>query len=397
MSTPSRPFSNDPAQLHVLEIGNMIGGPWAATLLGDFGAEVVKVESPGRGDTNRYVKGGPSGYSQRWQIEARNKRSITLDVAVPEGKAIFERLARWADVLVENHRPGVMERRGLGYAQLHEVNPRLVYVSVSGFGQTGPLRDQPGYDFTAAAFSGFTYTIGFADRPPVLPAYNVADYTSGMFAALGALEAVRRRDAPGGTGVGEWVELGLYEPLLRMSANLIAAYEDDGVVLEREGSFPLDDGPAQSPIAYAYETSDGHYLSVSAIADREYRGLAALLEAPELLEPHLLPIEARWTHAATLDRVLRPWIAARTRAEALAALVGAGVACHADQQRRRPQHGRARWRPRQHRADAERAGRRDRDGRRGSAFRDPSRPRPVGRRGARCVEPRRVLRPPRHE
>ncbi len=369
----SRPFTSARNQLHVVEVGHMIGGPWAATLLGDFGAEVIKVEKPGQGDMQRAMKGGPAGLSHRWQVDGRNKRSVTLDLGNDASKPLFTKLLEWADVLVENHRPGVMQRFGFGWEQAHAINPRLVYVSVSGYGQTGPYAGRIAYDFSACALAGLTYVTGFRDQPPVLPGYAVADYMTGAFAAIGALEALRRRDGPGGTGEGEWVDLALYEPVLRISANLIPTYLDEGVQLEREGSIPQVGVPANSPHVFAYETSDHKYLSICAVSEQEYRGLAHAIEAPQLLDAELVKIESRWTHAATLDAVLRPWVARHTAEEALRILRAAKVACDpindaagivADPQiaaRGQPRH------------DGQRPRRRGHDARGGAAVRQPPR------------------------
>ena len=187
------PVDRSPSRLKVLDVGTIVAGPFAATILGDLGAEVIKVERPDGRDTLRYARTGEPGMSNQWLAEGRNKRSVTLNLRKPEGKALLEKLACWADILVENFQPGTMAKWGLSYADLRTVNPRLVYVSVSGYGQTGPKSALPGFDQAAVAYSGLTYVTGYPDQPPVSPGYPVADYFCGTFAAVGALEALAAR------------------------------------------------------------------------------------------------------------------------------------------------------------------------------------------------------------
>ena len=177
--------------LHVLDLGRLLAGPIVATLLGDMGSEVIKVEQPGVGDPARHVYPMPADddVSYQWKVEAWNKRSITLQLSNPRGRKLLLRLAAWADVLVENFRPGVMERWGLGVDVLHGVNPRLVVVRVSGFGQTGPYRERAGLDFVGAGFAGLTFVTGAPDRPPTTPGFPLCDYMAGAFGTIGALEA----------------------------------------------------------------------------------------------------------------------------------------------------------------------------------------------------------------
>jgi crotonobetainyl-CoA:carnitine CoA-transferase CaiB-like acyl-CoA transferase len=318
------PIADSPATLKVLDLGIMIAGPVAATILGDLGAEVIKIEKPRVGDLIRHMGPGPAGMSRRWQVDGRNKRSVELDIRTPEGRDIVRRLAQWADVLIENMRPGILDRYGLGYRQLHEVNPRLVYVSSTGFGQTGPLRDRPGYDFTGGAFGGLTYSTGFPDRPPVLPGVAVVDHCTGLFALIGALEALRRRDAPGGTGTGDWIDVGLYEPMLRMAGDSLANAALDGVVLERSGSVPMGD-VADNPHAFAYETVDGHFVSVYSITDEQFARFRALLADPVLDGAEHWTIADRARHAITIDRAVRAWTARHDRATVLHLLTEADV------------------------------------------------------------------------
>lgn len=310
------PLGKDPARLKVVDLGTMVAGPFAATLLGDFGADVIKVERPdGQGDRMRNP--------DYWPVEGRNKRSITLDLRAPEARPILLDLVRWADVLVENFKPGTMAKWKLDYETLSAVNPRLVYVSVSGFGQTGPNSPRPGYDHVGAAFGGLWYVTGFPDRPPVLPGLPVVDYFTGTFAALGALEAVRRRDAPGGTGKGEWVELGLYEPMIRIAGANFIRHSRTGHVSERVGSMPVDDRPpAGLPHGVSYETSDGKWISMFPVTDQQWELLAKVI--PEA-GPPLCPIEAIKRNPRVSDPAIRRWVRDRDYDTVMKAFIDGGL------------------------------------------------------------------------
>jgi len=206
--------------LSVLDLATFVAAPFCATLLGEFGAEVIKVEQPGRGDDLRRL-GTPvrEGLSYWWLVESRNKKSITCNLRVPEGQALIKRLAAAADVLAENFRPGTLERWQLGWDELRGVNPALVMVRISAFGQTGPYRERPGFGRIAAAMSGISYLSGYPDRPPVSPGTpTIPDYLAGALGAFGALVALEHRRR---TGQGQVVDLALYEPMLRMLDELV--------------------------------------------------------------------------------------------------------------------------------------------------------------------------------
>jgi crotonobetainyl-CoA:carnitine CoA-transferase CaiB-like acyl-CoA transferase len=314
------PVDRTASRLKVLDVGTIVAGPFAATILGDLGAEVIKIERPDGGDTLRHVRTGEPGMSNQWLVEGRNKRSVTLNLRQPAGKAIVEKLAGWADILVENFQPGTMARWGLSYDDLRKVYPRLVYVSVSGYGQTGPNSALPGFDQAAVAYSGLTYVTGYPDRPPSSPGYPVADYFCGTFAALGALEAVRRRDA--GSGVGEWVDLALYEPLVRISADVIGHYAAEGVIRDREGGQPgSNPKPNDITWGYVYETVDGKWISLTALPDFMFPRLTALLDRPDLLAMEGLRTSiGRRRNVHLIDSAIREWASRRSQQEALAAL-----------------------------------------------------------------------------
>jgi crotonobetainyl-CoA:carnitine CoA-transferase CaiB-like acyl-CoA transferase len=271
--------------------------------------------------------------SYQWMIEGRNKRSITLQLSDPRGRELVLRLAKWADVLVENFRPGVMERWGLGYDALSAANPRLVYVRISGFGQTGPYRDRPGLDFVGAGFAGLTYVTGSPDRPPSTPGYPLCDYMAGAFGAIGALEALRRRDAPGGTGSGEVIDVGLYEPVLRFATPWLSIFDREGVVRERDGSAPRPDDRAPQGIwGYSYETAEGRWVTLLPVSRRDevQRRLLDAIGRRDLVDdPRLVSAADRDSNYKVLDTAVREWCAANDVDTIITALDAVGVPCGA--------------------------------------------------------------------
>jgi crotonobetainyl-CoA:carnitine CoA-transferase CaiB-like acyl-CoA transferase len=315
------PVDTETARLKVLDLGTQLAGPFAATLLGDLGAEVIKVELPDGGDPLR----GPDGLSPRWQIESRNKRCVTLNLRVPEGQELLRRLAGWADVLVENFRPGVMARWNLAYGDLRQANPRLVYVSVSGFGQDGPRSGLPGYDHIGSAFGGLTHLSGPRDRPPAPPGVPVVDYSTGMLAAMGALESVRRRDAAGPGGRGEWVQTALYETMVRIVGTDLAQWSLTGAVRERVGGQPAGEQESASAHAYTFGTRDGRWVVAYPISDKQFGSLADLVGDPVLRQSRFATRPGRIANAGDLDAVLRRWVAGQDAAPLLAALAAADV------------------------------------------------------------------------
>jgi crotonobetainyl-CoA:carnitine CoA-transferase CaiB-like acyl-CoA transferase len=299
----TEPFSDDAVRLKVLDLGTNVAAPFAATLLGDLGAEVIKCEQPGLGDPIRKDV-------SRWLMEGRNKRSITLNLRTPEGQQIIQQLASWADVLIENFRPGTMSSWGIGYEELSAINPRLVYVAISGFGQTGPYAPLSGYDFIGSAFGGLTALNGSPDRPPVIPNLYVVDHTSGLFAALGALEAVRRRDAPGGTGRGSFVDLALYESMLRYTGTDVVEYSRTGTIRPRVGGSPTGEGHHEPPYFYAYKTRDERWMSVVTITPRQIQELRALIADERLHHEKFDTLTSTMGHAVEFYDIVSTWVAA---------------------------------------------------------------------------------------
>src|SRR5262245_47309450 len=246
-----------------------------ATLLGDFGAEVIKVEQPGLGDDLRRLGRQAAGVSLWWLSDARNKKSITCNLREPAGQALIRRLCRGVDVVAENFRPGTLERWGLGYEALRAENPGLVMVRISAFGQTGPYRERPGFGRIAAAMGGISYLSGYPDRPPVTPGTpTIPDYLAGALAAFGTLAALEARRR---TGEGQVVDLGLYEPMLRMLDELIPVHGATGYVRERIGS-----GTEYVVPHNHYRARDGRWLAIACTNDRMFERLASAMGRPEL-------------------------------------------------------------------------------------------------------------------
>ena len=306
--------------IRVLDLGTMIAGPVAATLLGDFGAEVIKVEQPKGGDTIR--TNGPmcDGQSLWWNVEGRNKRSITLDLRVPEGQALLRQLVAKADVLVENFRPGTLDRWRLGYSALQAVNPRLVMLSVSGYGQTGPNAQRAAYDRIALAFAGFLHITGEPDGPPLRPGTAVADYLGALMGAFAVMLALYHRDARGGQG--QLVDLALFEAVFRFSDVLITAYDKLGVVRERRGNLHFAAAPGNH-----FRTQDGRYLVLTVSGDGIFKRLCEAMESPALLaDPRFGSHALRWQNIEAINAIVGEWIASRPVPEICARLDEHGLA-----------------------------------------------------------------------
>lgn len=312
----SHPLDN----VRVLDIGTLLAGPWGATLLGDFGAEVIKVEQPEIGDALRGTpKDGEAGMPLHWLTEARNKKSVTLNLRVEAGQDLLKRLVAVSDVLIENFTPGTLEKWGLGWETLNELNPRLIMVRVSGYGQSGPYSDRPGYDRIALGVSGYMYPTGFPDRMPVRPAFPTADYNTATFAAFAAMLALYERDANG--GVGQMIDLALYEPPFRITGSLLAGWQKTGHNRERIGNR----NPGFAP-AGTFESKDGRYLQIAAGGDNVWQRLARAIGGEALAEdPRYLRSRDRIKAADELEALLADWVSQHTYADAEAVLVDAGV------------------------------------------------------------------------
>ena len=308
------------AGIRVLDIGVLIAGPFGATMLGDFGAEIIKVEQPGIGDALRGTpQDGKAVRSENWLVEGRNKKSVTLNLRVKAGQDILRELVRHTDVLIENFTPGTLEKWGLGWEDLRAVNPRLIMVRVSGYGQTGPYSKRSGYDRIALGFSGYMYPTGFPDRYPVRPAFPTADYNTGTFGALATMFALYQRDAQGGTG--QMIDLALYEAPFRITADMVTKHARTGENRERIGNR----NPTFAP-AGTFLTRDGRYVQIAAGGDNVFQRLAAAMDMPELAkDERYAKSRARIARADELEKLLADWIAERDFHDIEARFVGANV------------------------------------------------------------------------
>lgn len=305
----------------VVDLATFLAAPTCATLLGEFGAEVIKVEQPGGGDDLRRLgrRPAPETSSYWWFVEARNKKSITCNLRVPEGQALVKRLAAGVQVVTENFRPGTLERWNIGWETLSAVNPALVMVRISAFGQTGPYRERPGFGRIAAAVGGLAYLSGYPDRPPVTPGTpTVPDYLAGVFGALGALIALRHAER---TGQGQVVDVGLYEPILRVLDDAIAVYGGTGHVRERIGS-----GTESAVPHDHYQAGDMRWIAIACTNDRMFlRLLTAMGRAELAADPRVATMPARLAHRAFVDDLVSAWVAERDAARALEILAAAEV------------------------------------------------------------------------
>jgi succinyl-CoA--D-citramalate CoA-transferase len=306
------------AGLRVLDLGNMIAGPTCGRVLADFGADVIKVEQPGRGDPLRGWRAQYRGHSLFWKSLARNKRAITLDLRQEEGQALCRRLYRAVDIVVENFRPGVLERWGLAYAQVEERCPHLVMVRISGYGQTGPYRDRAGFGGVAEAMAGVRFLTGYPDRPPTRVGFALADSVAGLYGACAALAAVEERRR---SGRGQEIDVALTEAVFSLLDDLLPAYQKLGVVAQRHGTgLP---GVAPSGI---YPTRDGRHVVIGANNDNVFRRLAALMgRADWLADPDLAADQGRGRRQAELDEGVAAWTTQFPLEELTARLAEAGV------------------------------------------------------------------------
>jgi crotonobetainyl-CoA:carnitine CoA-transferase CaiB-like acyl-CoA transferase len=304
--------------LRVLDISTLFAAPQIATVLGDLGADVVKAEPP-QGDPLRAMGAQRDGRSLMWALAARNKRSITLDLDDEAGRDLLHRLVERAGVLVENFPRSTLERWHCTYDELAARNPRLVMVSVSCYGATGPYRDRPGAGTLAEAFGGLTHMIGEADGPPMLPSIALGDTVTAMAGVIGTLAACYHRDAGGGGG--QHVDVSMYEPILQLLAGTIVAYDPNGETPRRTGSRVPGGVPRN-----VYRTRDGHWLVVSGTTDAQVARLLPLIgrDTPDD-RSRFGRSAARLAAADELDGLVADWIAARDRSDVLEALLGARI------------------------------------------------------------------------
>jgi len=306
----------------VIDVSTFLAGPFCATQLAEFGAEVIKLELPKVGDALRkFGTMTECGDSLPWLSECRNKKSATLDLRKPEGAALLKRLVAVSDVLVENFQPGTMEKWGLGWDVLQSVNPRLIMVRISGYGQSGPYRDRPGFGRIANAFGGLSFLAGYPDRPPVTPgSATIPDYLAGLYGAFGALLALRAREK---TGRGQVVDIGLYEPIFRILDELAPAYARSGFVRQRMGPGTVNVVPHSH-----YPTKDARWIAIACTSDKIFDRLAAAMGAPELAgEGKWGTLARREAERELVDAYVAAWTACYERAELLTLCEAAQVPC----------------------------------------------------------------------
>jgi len=289
--------------LKVLELGQLIAGPFAGKFFGEFGAEVIKIEPPEGGDPLRQWRKLHDGTSLWWYVQNRNKKSVTVNLRVPEGQEIVRRLARDADVLIENFRPGTMEKWGLGYEGLAAENPGLVMLRLSGFGQTGPMRDQAGFGAIGESMGGLRYVTGFPDRPPVRSNLSIGDAIASLHGVIGTMMALHHRNANGGKG--QVVDVALYEAVFNMMESTLPEFDMFGVVRERTGSNLTGIVPSNT-----YLSRDRLHVVIGANGDSIFKRLMTLIGRDDLgNDPSLADNAGRAQRADELDRVIGEWTA----------------------------------------------------------------------------------------
>ncbi|MGH8660651.1 MAG: CaiB/BaiF CoA transferase family protein [Burkholderiales bacterium] len=305
--------------VQVIELGTLIAGPFCARLLAEFGAEVIKIEPPGEGDPLRTWRKLHQGTSLWWYAQARNKKSVTLDLRQPEAQEIVRRLVAGADIVVENFRPGAMEKWGLGWERLSALNPGLVMVRLSGFGQTGPYRDRPGFGAIGESMGGMRYVTGYPDRPPVRVGVSIGDSIAALHGVIGALMALHHRNVNGGRG--QYVDVALYEAVFNMMESVLPEYDLFGFVRERSGASLPGIVPSNT-----YVTSDDRYVVIGANADPIFKRMMNAIGRPDLAsDPALAHNDGRVARTEEIEKVIGDWVAAHDLEHVLQVLDQADV------------------------------------------------------------------------
>ena len=317
MTTAQGPLTG----LKVLDLSIIVAGGTASSLMADFGAEVVKVERPGTGDPLRNWGPFANGVSLWWKVHSRNKKSITLNLGTPEGQDLLKRLVVEADVLIEGFRPGAMEKWGLGPDDLLAVNPKLVMLRYSGFGQTGPYKDRPGFGTIAECMSGYIGMTGFPNTSPNLPPIPLADEIAGVFGAMAGMMALYHRDGSGNPNAkGQVVDVSLFEPLFRLCIPHITMFDMLGINRERVGNDFPDAAPRN-----LYKTGDDRWLGLSATSQNTFESLAKAMGMPDLIDrPEFKDNAARLDNREILNDELQGWLGQRDLQETMDQLIPSG-------------------------------------------------------------------------
>ncbi|TXS89490.1 CoA transferase [Parahaliea maris] len=334
-NTPSkRPLDG----IRVIELGQLLAGPFTGTILGYFGAEVIKIEPPGKGDPIRGWRIVENGTSHWYRSLGRNKKSVTLDLKSEKGRELAGQLMNTADVVVENFRPGVVEEWGLGPEDIKKVNPGVVYARISGYGQTGPYASKPGYASVTEGVSGFRYVNGFPGEPPVRPNLSTGDTIAAIHAALGICLALlqRQRGEHEGQGEGQVVDVALYESMFNLMEGVVPEYSGAGVIREASGTTLTGIVPTNT-----YTCGDGKYVIIGGNGDSIFKRLMVAAGHPEMAEnPEMAHNEGRVVHVEAIDKALADWCAAHTAAEVVEILeaerVPVGLVYNVEDQMRDP-------------------------------------------------------------
>jgi crotonobetainyl-CoA:carnitine CoA-transferase CaiB-like acyl-CoA transferase len=318
METAVAPLAGALDGVRVLDLATFIAAPFCAGLLAELGADVIKVEQPGPGDPLRQLGTKVNGQALFWSLEGRGRRSITCNLRLERGQELVLGLLRSCDILVENFRPGTLERWNLGLDRLRQANPGLILVRVSAYGQTGPYAPRPGFGRVAQAFGGLTYISGYPDRPPTNPGTpTLADYAAGLFAALATVAALRHRER---TGQGQEIDVSLFESIFRLTDIMALEYDLLGLVRERRGS------DAHAVPHNHYPTADGKWIAIACTSDVIYRRLVGAMGRPELgTDPRFDTMEKRSAEREAVDGFVIAWTSSQTQAELQAALDRAEV------------------------------------------------------------------------
>jgi len=320
------------AGIKVLELGTLIAGPFCSRMLAEFGADVIKIESPEGGDPIRHWRVLKDGTSLWWSVQARNKKSLTLNLKEPEAQDIARRLALDADIIIENYRPGVLEKWQLGYEQLKCLNPAVIMVRLSGYGQTGPMRDLPGFGAIGESMGGLRYVSGHPDRPPVRVGISIGDSVAALHGVIGAMMALRHRDLTGGrwngksggdclAGQGQMVDVALYESVFNLMESLVPEFDHAGVVRERTGGALPGIVPSNT-----YTTGDGQNIVIAGNGDAIFRRLMLAIKRADLADdPALARNDGRVPRTAEIDQAIQEWCLTQDIASALLELQAADV------------------------------------------------------------------------
>ena len=309
------------AGVRVIEFGTLIAGPFCTRILAEFGAEVIKIETPGRGDPLRSWRKLHGDTSLWWYVQARNKQSMTLNLKSEAGVRIARQLVAGADIVVENFRPGVMEKLGLGWETLQADNPGLVMVRLSGFGQSGPCRDQPGFGAIGESMGGLRYITGYPDRPPVKTGISIGDSIAALWAALGALMALRHREVNG--GAGQVVDVALYEAVFAMMESLVPEFDMFGFIRERTGNVMPGITPSNT-----HTSKDGKHIIIGGNGDAIFKRLMNAIERPDLAaDPSLAENAGRDARAAEVYGAIDDWVVRHDAAQVVQTLKAADVPC----------------------------------------------------------------------